>query len=61
MASPRTPGRPPIIPERGSSVSTWISELHHDQLVKLARQREQSVSALLRALVTDRLRTFPTK
>jgi len=38
-----------------SFVSTRIPTDTHDRLIKLANQREQSVSALLRALVVFQL------
>jgi hypothetical protein len=56
MESPRKPGRPPK-PDRGSRVSAWLSQSEHDQLVALARQRDESVSALVRTI----LRHVPRK
>lgn len=35
-----------------SSVSTWIWAQHHDALVKMANQREVSVSALVRDILS---------
>lgn len=46
----------PRVEEPKTSVSSWVEAKHYDQLVKLANQREQSVSALVRDLLTIRLR-----
>lgn len=54
---PRRPGRPKTA-EPGSSVSTWLKPNEHDALIRLARQREVSVSAVARALI---IRNIPTK
>ncbi len=51
----RPPGRPKAT-EPGSSVSTWLRPKEHDQLIQLAKQREVSVSALVRSMVIFRLK-----
>lgn len=43
-------GRPKVEEPR-TSVSAWVEVKHYDQLVKMANQREQSVSALVRDLI----------
>ena len=50
----RPPGRPPL-DEKGSSVSTWLSAREHDRLIRLANEREQTVSALVRQLLTRKI------
>lgn len=47
----RKPGRPRVTEAR-SSVSTWIPVSQHERLIQMARQREVSVSALIKAFVT---------
>lgn len=59
----RRAGRPPVLGERGSSISIWVGSSQHDQLIKLAAGQSVSVSAYVRALVGARLaprRGFPT-
>jgi hypothetical protein len=51
----REPGRPPL-DEKGSSVSTWLPASQHDRLIRLANERDQSVSALVRQLLARKLR-----
>jgi hypothetical protein len=51
---PRGPGRPSL-DEKGSSVSTWLSARDHDRLIRLANEREQTVSALVRQLLTRKI------
>lgn len=46
----RRGGRPRATEPR-SSVSTWIPVSQHDQLVRLANQREVSVSTLVKSLI----------
>ena len=47
-------GRPRVA-EPGSSVSTWLRQADHDQLIRLAQRHDLSVSALVRQLVTRRI------
>jgi len=42
--------------EPSSSVSTWLPSRTHDSLIRLAREEETSVSALVRRLVLLRVR-----
>lgn len=42
----RGPGRPRAV-NRGSSVSTWLPESVHDQLIAMANRQEVSVSKLV--------------
>jgi hypothetical protein len=55
-------GRPKA-DEPGSSVSTWLRAGEHDQLIRLARQHERTVSSLVRELLKLQLpaRNTPTK
>ena len=46
----KKPGRPRA-PEPGSTVSTWIPVSDHDALVKLANQRDMTVSAFVRIVL----------
>jgi len=41
---------------KGTSVSAWVRPGEYDRLVKLAHQRETSVSKLVRELLILRLR-----
>jgi hypothetical protein len=52
---PRKRGRPRL-DESGASVSTWLPPGDHDKLIKLAREQEKSISALVRQLLTLKLR-----
>lgn len=51
---PRGRGRPRVEEPR-STVSTWLPARTHDQLIRLARQHEQSISATVRQLLILRL------
>ncbi len=42
--------------EPGGTVSAWLPESLHDQLIDLANREEQSISATIRALLVLRLR-----
>jgi hypothetical protein len=53
MTQPKKPGRPQN-EEPGSRVSTWLPASQHDQLVRMAKQRDVSVSAVVRSLLTHR-------
>lgn len=50
----RQRGRPRVEEPR-SSVSTWLPASYHDRLIEMAKQRDQSVSSLVRYLLTLRL------
>ena len=43
-------GRPRVVEPR-STVSTWVPASYHDRLVKMANQRDVSVSMLVRSLL----------
>jgi hypothetical protein len=47
---PARRGRPKI-DKPHTRVSTWVEVKHYDQLVRLANQRDQSVSALVRDMI----------
>lgn len=44
-------GRPPA-EQPGATVCTWLPAPQHDQLIRLANQRGESVSAVVRQAVT---------
>lgn len=48
-------GRPQA-DEPGTTVSAWLRNSEHDQLVRLANKQDTSVSSLVRTLVVQRLR-----
>jgi hypothetical protein len=50
---PRKGGRPPAR-EPGSSVSTWLPTREHDRLIREALRRDESLSALVRRILTSR-------
>lgn len=52
--SPRPRGRPKA-DEPGSTVSSWFSAQEHDRLIRLAEEKETSVSALVRELIVPKL------
>ncbi len=52
---PKPRGRPHA-EEPSTTVMTWVRVSEYDRLVKLANQREQSLSALVRSLLVLRLR-----
>ena len=49
-------GRPRVDEPLGSSVSAWLKESEHDQLIHLAKRQEVSLSQFVRGLVIVRLR-----
>jgi len=57
LTPPKPRGRPPIA-VKGTSVSAWVLPSEYDRLVKMANQRETSVSKLVRALLIPNI---PTK
>lgn len=45
----RAPGRPKTVTGTGSSVSSWVSTSLHDQLLELAKKRDdRSMSGVIR-------------
>jgi hypothetical protein len=52
----RKPGRPRADEPRTSSVSAWVSAREHDRLIRLANQRDQSVSETVRRIIQQSLR-----
>lgn len=54
MEPRKKPGRPRAT-EAKTSVSAWIPAREHDRLIRLANQREQSVSETVRQLLRQRL------
>lgn len=46
----RRRGRPRVSEPR-SSVSTWVPASYHDRLIKMANQKDVSVSMLVRSLL----------
>ena len=54
---PKPRGRPPM-DVKGTSVSAWVRPSEYDRLVKMANQRDTSVSKLVRSLLIGNL---PTK
>jgi hypothetical protein len=51
----RPRGRPKA-DESSTRVSSWVRDSEYDRLVKMANQREQSVSKLVRSLLMMRLK-----
>jgi len=51
----RRVGRPKV-DEPHTRVSSWVEVKHYDQLVRLAKHRDQSVSALVRDLLKLKVR-----
>ncbi len=49
--TPRKGGRPPAR-EPGAIVSTWLPASDHDRLLRLAARRDETLSALVRRLLT---------
>ncbi len=54
--APRNRGGRPRIEEPRSSVSTWLPAHAHDRLIQIARERDTSVSAVVRSLLIIRTR-----
>jgi hypothetical protein len=54
-ALPRKRGRPPS-PEPGVSIGVWLPVSVADRLIRLARERDESVSGLIKTLLSFRLR-----
>jgi hypothetical protein len=52
---PRGPGGRPNAPEPGTRLSTWVPASYHNQLARVARERDQTVSSLVRQLIILRL------
>lgn len=49
-------GRPPA-PEPGTTLSIWLPVSEYDRICKLAHQRDQTVSALVKSLLLFQLKT----
>jgi hypothetical protein len=44
------PGRPRVAePKAGAGVSTWLAPAEYDQLIKMAKARDVTISALVRS------------
>lgn len=56
---PKNRGGRPRAPERRAAVATWLPSSTHDQLIRLANARSQSVSAFLRELVVIQVTPRP--
>lgn len=56
MTTPKDKRGRPKAQEPGSAVMTWLKASEHDQLVRLAKEQDQSVSALVRDLLKQNLR-----
>ena len=54
--APQKPRGRPKVDEPGSAVTTWLKHGEHDYLIRLAREREQSISSLVRSLLILRLK-----
>lgn len=52
---PRRPRGRPRASEPGSTVSVWLPASYHDRLVKMAANMDESVSTLVRSLLTLRI------
>ena len=48
----RRRGRPPA-PEPGSAATTWLPQSEHDQLIRVADQQGESVSAVIRQAIRE--------
>lgn len=53
MSDERKPGRPKS-EDPGSAVTTWIPCTLHDQLIQLAKQNGNSLSATVRVILEKR-------
>jgi len=53
---PTNPRGRPRVDEPGSAVTTWLRPKEHDYLIRMANEREQSVSSLVRQLLVLKLR-----
>jgi len=47
----RKRGRPRVIKDSASSVTTWISSRHHERLASIARRHDKSVSSVVRRAI----------
>lgn len=55
VAGPPRRGRPRAM-ERGTTLCTWLPESTYDRIVRMANEREQSVSSLVRDLLKLRVK-----
>lgn len=53
---PRGPGGRPPTPDRLTPVSAWVPASYHDHLAKVARERDVTVSCVVRDLLILRLK-----
>lgn len=54
ILTPRRRGRPRAM-EPGSRVTTWIPERYHDALIRIANEKDISVSAVVGNVLTQAL------
>lgn len=54
----RKRGRPRVNEPR-SSVSTWVPQSYHDRLIKMAEQKDVSVSMLVRSMLILQIKKTP--
>lgn len=50
VLTPRRRGRPRA-PEPGSTISAWIPAKYHDRLIRIANEKDISVSAVVRTVI----------
>ena len=55
MIAGRSVGGRPRAVERGSTISAWIPESHHDRLVRLANLHDMSVSKYVASVLTKEI------
>ena len=55
VLKPAVRGRPKAEDPK-TTLSTWVKATHYDQIVRMANEQEKSVSALVRDLLTLRLK-----
>lgn len=53
---PKRRGRPPVLEPR-TSLSVWLSARDADRIIRVAKAREQSISATIRELLVLRVRS----
>jgi hypothetical protein len=55
VEAPRPRGRPPA-EQPGSAVTTWVPMHMHDRLIEIAQKNGESVSAIIRQMLAQRVR-----
>lgn len=60
FAGPKRPRGRPRVEEPRASVSTWLPASYHDRLIKMANNRNESVSSLVKSMLMLQLRRPPT-